>query len=293
MHLSDQVNEFLNWARSKGLEAVLIVLGSILLSRGAHYLAGRVSRYLGTVATHEIRDELILSERNKHVAAIVQVMEWASVAILYSVAFVLVLIRFEVPITSLVAPATVVGLALGFGAQRVVQDLLAGFFIFAERQYGIGDIIRIGPPGTLTGISGTVEEVTLRITRIRTPDGEQVILPNSEIRQVVNSSREWSQVVVDFPVRQSADLAQVKAVLGELSSTMNDEEAWAKYLVGPIMVSGVEAIAAGVATLRILAKTIPTQQWDVAREIRIRGLAKLGEMGVLYEPGNMNTNYGA
>ncbi len=292
MHFTVLTSEFLHWGRVNGLEIVLIVVGAILANRGIHNVGTRISRHLSNVAKQQIRDDFVLSERNKHVSAIVQALEWASVAVIYSVAFILVLIRFEVPITSLVAPATVIGVALGFGAQKVVQDLLAGFFIFAERQYGVGDIIRVSQPGALTGVSGTVEEVTLRITRLRNLAGEQVIIPNSEILQVVNSSREWSQVVVDFPVRQSADLAKVKASLAELAAEMSQDPQWANHLVGPISVSGIESISPGMATLRLLAKTLPAQQWDMAREIRMRGLALLKEMGVLFEPGSVNISYG-
>ncbi len=292
MHFTVLTSEFLHWGRVNGLEIVLIVVGAILANRGIHNVGTRISCHLSNVAKQQIRDDFVLSERNKHVSAIVQALEWASVAVIYSVAFILVLIRFEVPITSLVAPATVIGVALGFGAQKVVQDLLAGFFIFAERQYGVGDIIRVSQPGALTGVSGTVEEVTLRITRLRNLAGEQVIIPNSEILQVVNSSREWSQVVVDFPVRQSADLAKVKASLAELAAEMSQDPQWANHLVGPISVSGIESISPGMATLRLLAKTLPAQQWDMAREIRMRGLALLKEMGVLFEPGSVNISYG-
>ena len=292
VNLTALKTQYLTWARGKGLEVVLIVLASILLARGIHYVGTKISAHLSRLAKQQIRDEFVLSERNKHVAAIVQALEWASVALIYSISFVLILIRFDVPITTLVAPATVLGVALGFGAQRIVQDLLAGFFIFAERQYGVGDIIRIGQPGTLTGISGTVEEVTLRITRLRTLAGEQVILSNSQILQVVNLSREWSQVVVDFPVRQSSDFVQVRSLLESIAAAMAKDPKWSGYLVGPITVSGIEAITPGVATVRMLAKTLPAQQWEVARELRFQGLSELGKLRVLVEPGNVNVTYG-
>ncbi|MDA8261363.1 MAG: mechanosensitive ion channel family protein [Actinomycetota bacterium] len=292
MNLTELKTQYLTWARGKGLEVVLIVLASILLARAVHYLGTRVSDHLSKLAKQQIRDEYMLSERNKHVAAVVQALEWASVALIYSISFVLVLTRFDLPITTLVAPATVVGVALGFGAQRIVQDLLSGFFIFAERQFGVGDIIRVGQPGTLTGISGTVEEVTLRITRLRTLAGEQVILPNSQILQVVNLSRDWSQVVVDFPVRQSSDFVQIRSLLESISADLAHDPKWSGFLVGPITVSGIEAISPGMATVRMLAKTLPAQQWEVGRELRFRGLSELGKLGVLVEPGNLNVTYG-
>ncbi len=95
-----------------------------------------------------------------------------------------------IPLSSLVAPAVVIGAAVGFGAQRLVQDFLSGFFIFAERQFGYGDIIRIAPPGAAAGVVATVEKVTLRATKLRTESSELVVVPNGEIRQVTNLSKD-------------------------------------------------------------------------------------------------------
>ncbi len=285
-------NGILSWMKDAGLGVILIVIGSILAARSVHFIATKISAFLGSKAKLEIRDDFMLSERNKHVSAVVQALDWAAVAVVYSVSFVVILIRLNVPIASLAAPAAIFGAALGFGAQRVVQDLLAGFFIFAERQFGIGDIIKISQPGTLVGIGGTVEEVTLRSTRIRTLAGEQVTVSNSDIRQVVNSSREWSQVVVDFPIKQEADLIAVKNALSEMATTVSEDVLWASYFVGPTVVTGVEVISIGVVTMRVLARTLPAQQWEVAREIRIRGLGVLSTMDVLFRANSINLNYG-
>ena len=275
-----------------GLSVLLILIGSILVARLVHFVATKTSGVLSSKARLEIRDDFMLSERNKHVSAAVQALDWTGVAAVFSVAFALILIQLRVPVASLAAPAAVFGAALGFGAQRVVQDLLAGFFIFAERQFGVGDIITISQPGTLTGIGGTVEEVTLRSTRLRTLAGEQVILGNSEIRQVVNSSREWSQVVVDFQIRQEADLKAVKDALSEMANAISQDSQWSNFFVGPTVVTGVEAISLGAATIRVLAKTLPAQQWEVAREIRLRGLGMLSEMDALFRPATVHINYG-
>ncbi|WP_201732179.1 mechanosensitive ion channel family protein [Acidithrix sp. C25] len=280
------------WVRDVGLVVALMVIGSVLAARSVHFVGTKVSSYLKRVASQQIRDEFVLSERNKYVSAVVQAVDWAAVAIIYSVSLILVLIQLRVPITSLVAPATVIGVALGFGAQTVVQDLLAGFFIFAERQYGVGDIIRISAPGVLAGITGTVEEVTLRITRIRNLSGEQIILPNSEIRQVVNLSREWSQVVVDFPIRQDVDLAMVRRELENLATSITQDPRWVNVLVGPLVVTGIETISPGMVTIRILGRTLPAQQWEVGREIRMRGITLLGQSGALFNPDSVNYNFG-
>src|SRR5262249_45933752 len=142
---------------------------------------------------------------------------------IYSVTAVLVIDRFGVPLAGLVAPATVAGVALGFGAQRIVQDILAGFFIVAERQYGYGDLIRIANLGATAGVTGPVEDVTLRTTRIRTVDGEVVFIPNGQINQVTNLSRDWARAIVDVPLPANADIDRVNDLLQRVGQRLYDD----------------------------------------------------------------------
>jgi small conductance mechanosensitive channel len=114
--------------------------------------------------------------------------------------------------------------ALGFGAQRIVQDLLAGFFVVAERQYGFGDLIRISPLGDSGGVLGTVEEVTLRVTRLRTVNGEVVFIPNGQIVQVTNLSREWARSVIEVPVPVTADIGVVNGLLHQVGEAAFEDE---------------------------------------------------------------------
>ncbi|HEV2370499.1 MAG TPA: mechanosensitive ion channel domain-containing protein, partial [Acidimicrobiales bacterium] len=182
------INDVSYWARTNGLEIVYFVSGAGLLTRFSSWMSERLTRRLEAEApAADLAGDLMLaappdsrvpSERAKHQTALVQVVRWTAMVMIWLITAILVLQRFGLPLTSLVAPASVAGVAVGFGAQRVVQDILAGFFIVVERQYGFGDVIRISPPGTTTGISGTVEEVTLRITRLRTVNGELLVIPN-------------------------------------------------------------------------------------------------------------------
>jgi moderate conductance mechanosensitive channel len=174
----------------------------------------------------------------------------------------------------------VAGVALGFGAQRVVSDVLSGFFLFAERQYGFGDVIRISETGHTDGISGTVEGVTLRTTKLRTTGGELVFVPNGEIRQVANLSREWSRVVVDVPVPVDEDLARVSDVIERACAEMADDDRWRMLLLEPPTVVGVEDIEVGYMQLRLVCRTLPAKQWDVARELRRRATAAMRHAGV-------------
>ncbi len=142
------------------------------------------------------------------------------VALLYFVVGILAFDRLGIPLTTLVAPATVIGIGLGFGAQQMVGDLLAGFFLFAEHQFAFGDVIRLSLPGQPTGITGTVEELTLRVTKLRTAQGELVVVPNSALRQVTNLSKDWSRAVIDIPVSVAEDLEQVTSLLKDVVAAM-------------------------------------------------------------------------
>ena len=153
------------WLRGRGLEIVLLVLGAVLLARFVTWCGRRITEHMDEVSTDE--DVLVRSEAAKHRAAVAQVLTWIAMALIWSVAGVLILQRLGVPVSSLVASAAVIGAALGFGAQQVVRDLLAGLFIVVERQYGYGDLVHISAVG-FEGATGTIEEVALRTTRLRT-----------------------------------------------------------------------------------------------------------------------------
>lgn len=256
-----------DWLRSGALEVVLLVTGAILLARFVKWFGQRTTKRIDAFGG---RNGLVRSEASKHRHALTQVLMWSVIVLIFCVTAVLVLDRLGVPFAGLVAPATVVGVALGFGAQRIVQDLLAGVFIVIERQYGFGDVIRVAALGSESGVSGTVEEVTLRITRLRTANGEVVIVPNGQIVQVTNMSREWARAVVDVPVPSTADVNQVRDVLRRVGQAASRDEYLGPLLLDAPTVLGVERIELDTLLVRIVARTLPGKQFEVGRELRAR-----------------------
>jgi small-conductance mechanosensitive channel len=267
-----------HWARSDGLLVVLYVLGAILLSRLVAWGGGLI--IAGIDARARESDALVRSESQKHRHAVAQVVTWVTIVLIYALAAVLVVQRFGVPLAGLVAPATVAGVALGFGAQRIVQDILAGFFLIAERQYGFGDVIRIASLGSATGVSGTVEEVTLRITRMRSANGEVVIVPNGQIVQVTNLSRDWARAVVDTPLPTDVDLTQVNDLLRKVGVEVYTDEDLKPLLLDAPSVMGVESLTVGVLSVRMVARTLPGKQFEVSRALRARIAMALQEAGI-------------
>ena len=269
------------WVRGTGLEILLIALGALLLARAIHWFAGRSGRRTDAQMRQLAEAGVTPSTGIRHSGALVQVVEWIAIGSVYVIAILLIVTRAGVPLASLLPTATVLGVALGFGAQRIVQDLLAGFFIVSERQFGLGDTIRIGDVGSTIGVAGVVEAVTLRTTTLRTIEGEVVVIPNGEIRQVTNLSREWSRVVIDVKLPINEDLERVIGALRTAAGAMAEDRAWKRLLLDTPAVLGVESLDLAFAQVRIAARTQPGQQWTVGRELRRRIAAAMRELDIV------------
>jgi small conductance mechanosensitive channel len=269
-----------HWARGHGLQIVLIGIGSVLIGRFIHWASWGYRQRLDRESRVQIEHGGVASERIKQARTLTQVVEWVIVAIVYFVAVLLIMSRLGIPLTSLIAPATVAGAAIGFGAQQLVQDLLAGFFLISERQFGVGDAVRMSVPGQDAGVSGTVEELTLRVTKLRTDQGELVFIPNGTLRQVTNSSKEWSRVVVDIPIPVDQDIERATGALREMAAEMGRDPAWSHLLLDEPTVAGVETIEVGYLQLRLIARTLPGRQFGVGSELRLRAALKLQEAGI-------------
>jgi small conductance mechanosensitive channel len=201
--------------------------------------------------------------------------------LIYCLAAVLVVERLGIPLSGFVAPATVVGVALGFGAQRLVQDVLAGFLIVTERQYGFGDIVRLSVIGTSPPALGTVEEVTLRITRIRSLDGEVITTPNGQIVQVTNLSRDWARAVVDVPVPASIDANRAGKVLRDVGEQAFADPELHDLMLDTPSVMGVESLSVDQFNVRLVARTLPGKQFEVSRALRSRITEAFLENGIV------------
>jgi small-conductance mechanosensitive channel len=274
------------WARGRGLEIVLLVIGTILLTRLATWLGATITARIDANARET--DALVRSEASKHRQALAQVITWAALAIIYFLAALAIIERLGVPLSNLIAPAAVVGVALGFGAQRLVQDILSGFFIVTERQYGLGDLIRVSVTGLGEPAMGTVEDVTLRVTTVRTADGEVVITPNGQITQVTNLSRDWARAIVDVPVPAIADVNRVSEVLRRIGDEAFKEPDVRQLLLDAPAVMGVQSIDVDHFQVRVVARTLPGKQFDVGRMLRARIAAGLLREGINL-PANLDT----
>jgi small conductance mechanosensitive channel len=273
------LTDFSIWARGNLLVIVLLVLGAILLTRLADWARGRIVHRID--ARFALAEELVRSEAAKHRHVVAQVLTWSILAVIYVVTAVLVVQFLGVPLAGLVAPAALISAGLGFGLQRFVQDIGAGFFITGERQYGFGDVVRISAAGVSEPAVGTVEDVTLRVTRIRSMSGEVIITPNGQISQVTNLSRDWARAVIDVPVPSSVDVGRATEVLQGVGREVYIDEHLRKMMLDEPTVMGVERMEVDTFSVRMVARTLPGMQFDVGREIRARVASAFRTEGIV------------
>ncbi|MGI9124244.1 MAG: mechanosensitive ion channel family protein [Mycobacterium sp.] len=263
---------------SRGLSLALLLIGSVLAARFINWITGRISRRID--AGFQESDALVRTESAKHRQAVASVISYVAIALLGVMVVVEVTDILQIPVTSLVAPAAVIGAAVGFGAQRIVQDLLAGFFIITEKQYGFGDLVQLTLAANNDAM-GTVVDVTLRVTKLRTPDGEMYTIPNGQIVKTLNLSKDWARAVVDIPVPSSADLNRVNAVLHQVCDTAATDPRLKNLLLDKPQLMGVESIELDTVNLRMVARSLPGKQFEVGRCLRMLVIEALAQAGIV------------
>jgi small-conductance mechanosensitive channel len=217
---------------------------------------------------------LVDERRKQRVRALGAILRSAASVTIFVIAGFAVLGDLGINLAPLLASSAVVGVAIGFGAQNMVRDYLSGIFMLVEDQYGVGDVITVGDA------TGTVENVTLRVTRLRDVNGIVWHIRNGAIETVGNESQGWARAVIDFPVPFEADLVTIRNVLQETGDTMWNEPTWRAVMLEAPEVWGAQEISTDEVVMRMVAKTAPLRQWEVEREMRARVKAALHQAGV-------------
>ena len=239
----------------------------------------------GAVGAVAARTEaaLVDERRKQRVRALGAILRSAASVTIFSIAGFVILGDLGINLAPLLASAGVVGIAVGFGAQNLVRDYLSGIFMLVEDQYGVGDVITVGDA------TGTVEDVTLRITRVRDVNGIVWHIRNGAIETVGNESQGWARAVLDFPVPFAADLTAIRGVLQETGDMMWHEPTWRAVMLEAPEVWGAQQITKEEVTMRIVAKTAPLRQWEVEREMRARVKKALHDAGIMPPPAETPT----
>lgn len=245
-----------NWATVVSI--VLLVIATAVALRLLRMAVQGVAR--GVLQ----RDKEPPREAAQKAKTLSQVVETTGRIVVFTVAGLTFFPLIGKDITPLLASAGIVGIAVGFGAQNLIKDWLAGFFILMENQYSVDDVIKVGEH------AGLVEKLDLRRTVLRNLEGSVIVIPNGEVRMVTNLTKEWSRVVMDVGVSYEEDVDRAIEVLQRVGADLAAEEEIGKLILEPPQVLGIEALGEYQVTLRMLVKTLPLQQWTVARALRAR-----------------------
>ena len=229
---------------------------------------GRVHK--AAVAIHATGTE----RREQRARALGSILRSAISVIVFGIAALTILGILGFNLAPLLASTAVLGVALGFGAQNLVRDYLAGLLMLVEDHYGVGDTINADVA------TGTVEAMTLLTTRLRDVNGVVWHIRNGTIEAVGNESQGWSRAVIDYPVPYGEDLAKIRALMEQAANSLYHERGWKKLMLENPEVWGAQELSSKEVTMRLVAKTAPMRQWEVARELRARVKAVLDAAGV-------------
>ena len=234
-----------------------------MVERGQERASGGPRRRLSLASTQSI-DPARAAMRTETLGNVLRSL--ASLIIWTGAVFVAVgsLRTIDINLGPLIAGAGIIGVALGFGSQSLVKDFLSGIFMLLEDQYGVGDIVDVGPA------TGIVEGITLRTTRLRDVEGVLWHVPNGEITRVGNLSQQWSRSLLDIPVAYGTDLNEAISVIKGTADDLWTDAAWRGLILEEPDVWGVEAFGDSAILIRIVLKVVPAQQWAVSRELRLR-----------------------
>jgi small-conductance mechanosensitive channel len=253
------VFKWTDFAATRGIRIAAILLIALILNRLLRSLTHRLIPSAGVEGMGRIA-----RMREQHVKTLASLLYSAGTAIIIIGAILTALPEFGFNVTPIAAAAGLASLAVGFGAQHLVRDLINGFFIIVEDQFAVGESVRIGT------VAGRVEHLTLRRTVIRDAQGAVVTIPNGNIAQVSNLSRDWGQVFVDISIPQETSTDAALAALERACAELRTDASWSPVLVDGPRALGVESFGPAETTLRLQLRTVPGRQDDAARELRRR-----------------------
>ncbi len=220
------------------------------------------------------KDVIRESEATLQIKTVVKLFKWTGTIFIMLAVFYVVAENHGLNVAPLIAGAGIAGLAFGFGGQYLIRDLINGLFILIEGQYRINDVVKIGQYG------GLVEDINLRITTLRDLEGRIIIIPNGEVKEVVNFTREYAQALLDIGVAYKENVDRVMEVIKEIGNGLREDEYFGKLILGDVEMLGVDDFADSQVTIKFRMKTLPIKQWEVMREFRRRIKNKFDELGI-------------
>jgi small-conductance mechanosensitive channel len=263
-----QLDDVYRWLLTHGVRIVVIVVGAFVSSRLVRFLTKRIEQ------TVEDEDPTTVSEREKRAQTLGKIIRHTWTVLVAIVALMMVLNEVGMEIGPILAGAGIAGLAIGFGAQTLVKDVINGFFILLENNFRVGDVIKVGD------VAGLVERMSLRVTVLRDLEGKVHVIPNGSIDIVTNMTKEWSRVMLNVGVAYKEDVNQVMNVLKEVGDGLYQDPEFSPLIMEPLEILGVDDFADSSVVIKIIMKTQPLKQWAVGRELRRRIKMTFDEKGI-------------
>ena len=292
---NERLAEIVGWLVERPLRIGLILLVAWIVKKIVHKVieraVGRLARQAETETEERLESASLLDfgaraakainmiherqERStQRIATIAAVMKSLATALIFAVAVLLCLSELNIDLAPLIAGAGIAGLAVGFGAQSLVRDFLAGVFILIEDQFGVGDVVDVGDT------SGTIEKVSLRTTTLRDVSGVVWTVPNGEIRRTANHSQLWSRAILDIGVSYDTDIDQASEIMKSVADELWQEQNPDATVLEEPSVWGVQELGNDAVVIRLVVKTDPSEQWGVGRILRARIKKAFDEAGI-------------
>jgi moderate conductance mechanosensitive channel len=283
-----QALSWVNTLLAPTMKIVVIVVAALiarfLMNRLWHRIAegiasgrpgtGRLEERLPTATAILMSSPLLSARREQRARTTASVLKSATTVTVAVVSLLTIMQVLDIPVAPLLASAGVIGVALGLGAQALVKDVIAGLFMIADDQYGVGDMVDLG------AATGTVEAVGLRVTRLRDADGTVWYLRNGEVLRVGNRSQGWARAVLDVALPPGQDVTRAQDLLLDVAKGLQKDDTFAADVLEDPQVWGVEAVTKDGLVVRLVVKTRSLRQWAVARELRHRIVDRFAEEGL-------------
>ena len=249
---------FAHWALTHGVNIVIILIGAFIVVRAANLA---IEHFQYKLARRHATADLEWQRRATTLGVILTGLVTTTVGF---VAILMMLRELSIDVVPILTGAGIAGLAIGFGAQNLVRDVISGFFLILEDQVRIGDLARIN------GVAGTVEQINLRTILLRDGEGAVQVFPNGTITALANLSKQFSYAVVDVRIAYSENMDRVMGTMREIGTVMERDPQWGALLLGPLEIVGIESLDGGFATVRVKYKTQPLNQGKIGNELRRR-----------------------
>lgn len=266
--MSEIFKNITSWLTASGIKVLGILIALIILSQMSRWIVKWLERFVPE------KDSLQATEAKKRAQTLGNILRHTFLIVIFFIAILMILGELGIQLGPLLATAGIGALAIGFGAQGLVKDVISGFFIILENQYRIGDAIEVA------GVSGLVESVSLRKTVLRDLEGRVHTVPNGEIKVVSNLSKEWSRAVVDIGISYRDDVDHIIDLLGQIGRELAEEEPYQSAILESPQILGVERFGESQLVIRMIVKTMPLKQWEVGRELRRRIKNRFDEKGI-------------